>query len=65
MKKLFLSLVLLGLLVISPIANAGGKADLGGEFDDGDLYLITSVDYTWETNSEDVERDIEFDYRRI
>ena len=47
----------------SPFAWAGGKVDLGGRFDNSDLYLITSVDYTWETNSEAVERDIEFDYR--
>ena len=47
----------------SPFAWAGGKVDLGGRFDNSDLYLITSVDYTWETNSEAVERDIEFDFR--
>ena len=56
-------LLLFMMIVIPMNAKAGGKADLGGKFDDGDLYLITSVDYSWETDSEDVERDIEFDYR--
>jgi putative salt-induced outer membrane protein YdiY len=63
MKKKLLGLIFLGLLLLSPIVIAKGKADLGGKYDDGDLYLITSIDYSWETNSEDVERDIEFDYR--
>ena len=42
-------------------ANAAGKADLGGKYDDGDLYIVTSLDYSWD--SERFERDIEFDYR--
>ena len=63
MKKKVLGLVFLGQLMISADVVAGGKVDLSGKLSDGDLYLLTSVDYTWETNSEDVERDIEFDYR--
>ena len=63
MKKKLLGLVFLGLLLLSPIVQSAGKADLSGKFSNGDLYFITSVDYSWETKSEDVERDIEFDYR--
>ncbi len=63
MKKKLLGLVFLGLLLLSPIVIAKGKVDFGGKLDDGDLSITTSLDYSWQTNSEDVERDIEFDYR--
>ncbi len=61
MYKKLISLVLLGLLTISPTVLAGGQLDFGGKLDDGDLSITTSLDYTWPTNK--FERDIEFDYR--
>lgn len=49
-------------MFLSPIVNgATGKADLGGRFDDGDLYVLTSLDYSWEAKN--FERDIKFNYR--
>jgi len=48
---------------MSPLAYAKGKIDFGGKLDDGDLSILTSLRYTWETNSEHRERDIEFNYR--
>ena len=53
-----LALVMFGL---PGFAHATGHADFGGKLDDGDLSLITSIDYTWPTGK--FERDIEFDYR--
>ena len=61
MYKKLISLVLLGLLTISPTVLAGGQLDFGGKLDDGDLSITTSLDYTWPTDK--FERDIEFDYR--
>ena len=61
MNKKLLSLALLGLLFISPPVNSTGQIDFGGKLDDGDLSIITSVDYTWSAGK--FERDIEFDYR--
>ncbi len=43
------------------IVDASGQADFGGKLDDGDLSIITSVDYSWPAGK--FERDIEFDYR--
>lgn len=63
MRKMVLSLVLLGLLFLSPLANANGKLDFGGKLDDGDLFLLTSLDYSWPAESEHLERDIKFNYR--
>ena len=48
-------------MLFSPMAIADGKFDLGGKFDDGDLSIITSVDYGWKTGN--IEKDVEFDYR--
>ena len=56
MKKLLLLLCL-----ISNPVYATGQAELGGKLDDGDLSIITSIDYSWPTIK--FERDIEFDYR--
>ena len=61
MKRKLLSLVLLGLLFVSPAINSAGQADFGGKLDDGDLSIVTSLDYSWEAGK--FERDIEFDYR--
>ena len=50
-------------IAFSPIANAtSGQLDFGGKLDDGDLSIITSVDYNWSVDQRR-ERDIEFDYR--
>ena len=49
------------ILLFSPIAYGTGQADLAGKYDDGNLYIITSLDYSWKTTK--FERDIEFDYR--
>ena len=56
-------LVVLGLLLVSPLAQAKGAVDFSGKFDDGDLFLLTSLRHSWETSSEHLERDIEFNYR--
>ena len=56
-----IKIALIGVLLFSSIVNASGKFDLGGKFDDGDLSIITSVDYGWKTGN--IEKDIEFDYR--
>jgi len=56
-------MAVLGLMLVSPLAQAKGKIDFGGKLDDGDLFLLTSLRYTWETNAEHRERDIEFNYR--
>jgi putative salt-induced outer membrane protein YdiY len=56
MKKLLLLLC----LITNPV-YASGQAELGGKLDDGDLSIITSIDYSWPTQK--FERDIEFDYR--
>ena len=56
MKKLLLLLC----LITNPV-YASGQAELGGKFDDGDLSLTTSLDYSWPAGK--FERDIEFDYR--
>ena len=56
MKKLLLILC----LIANPV-YASGQADLSGKLDDGDLSIITSVDYSWPAGK--FERDIEFDYR--
>jgi len=56
MKKLLLLLC----LITNPV-YASGQAELGGKLDDGDLSIITSIDYSWPTIK--FERDIEFDYR--
>ena len=56
MKKLLLLLC----LITNPV-YASGQAELGGKFDDGDLSITTSVDYSWPAGK--FERDIEFDYR--
>ena len=61
MNKKLLSLVLVGLMFISPVVNSTGQADFGGKLDDGDLSITTSVDYSWPAGK--FERDIEFDYR--
>ena len=61
MNKKLLSLVLLGLLFISPAVNAGGQIDFTGKLDSGDLSINTSLDYSWPVGK--FERDIEFDYR--
>ena len=61
MNKKLLSLVLLGLLFVSPTVNSAGQADFGGKLDDGDLSITTSLDYSWPVGK--FERDIEFDYR--
>ena len=49
------------ILLFSPIVYGTGQADLAGKYDDGNLYIITSLDYSWKTTK--FERDIEFDYR--
>jgi putative salt-induced outer membrane protein YdiY len=50
------------IILFSPIVNsATGQADLGGKLDDGDLYILASVDHSWETSN--FERDIKFNYR--
>ena len=49
------------LLFGSMNAEASGKVDLGGKLDNDDLYIVTSLDYSWEAGK--FERDIEFDYR--
>ena len=49
------------LLFGSMNAEASGKVDLGGRLDNDDLYIVTSLDYSWEAGK--FERDIEFDYR--
>ena len=49
------------IILFSPMANGTGQVDFGGKYDDGDLYVITSLDLSWESGS--WERDIEFDYR--
>ena len=56
MKKLLLVLC----LIANPV-YASGQIDFGGKFDDGDLSLTTSLDYSWPVGK--FERDIEFDYR--
>jgi len=56
MKKLLLLLC----LITNPV-YASGQIDFGGKFDDGDLSLTTSLDYSWPVGK--FERDIEFDYR--
>ena len=61
MNKKLLTVVLLGLLFVSPVVNAGGQIDFGGKLDDGDLSITTAVDYSWPAGK--FERDIEFDYR--
>ena len=61
MNKKLLSLVLLGLLFISPTVNSAGQADFSGKLDSGDLSINTSIDYSWPAGK--FERDIEFDYR--
>ena len=61
MNKKLLSLVLVGLMFISPVVNSAGQADFGGKLDDGDLSINTSIDYSWQAGK--FERDIEFDYR--
>jgi putative salt-induced outer membrane protein YdiY len=43
------------------MANGAGQADLGGKYDDGDLYIVTSLDHSWDRLK--FETDIEFDYR--
>jgi putative salt-induced outer membrane protein YdiY len=62
-KKFFLVGVIFALLVSASDVLAKGKIDFGGKLDDGDLFLLTSLRYTWETNAEHRERDIEFNYR--
>ena len=49
------------IILFSPMANGTGQADLGGKYDDGDLYTITSLDLSWESGN--WEKDIEFNYR--
>ena len=49
------------IILFSPMANGTGQVDFGGKLDDGDLSIITSVDYSWPAGK--FERDIEFDYR--
>ena len=61
MNKKLLTVVLLGLLFVSSVVNAGGQIDFGGKLDGGDLSITTAVDYTWPAGK--FERDIEFDYR--
>jgi len=61
MNRKLLTVVLLGLLFVSPVVNAGGQIDFSGKLDDSDLSLNTSIDYTWPVGK--FERDIEFDYR--
>ena len=61
MNKKLLSLVLLGLLLISPAVNSAGYVDFSGKLDSGDLSINTSIDYSWPAGK--FERDIEFDYR--
>ena len=56
MKKLLLLLC----LITNPV-YASGQIDFGGKLDDGDLSIITSIDYSWPAGK--FERDIEFDYR--
>ena len=56
-----IKIALIGVLLFSSIVNASGKFDFGGKLDDGDLSIITSVDYGWMAGK--FERDIEFDYR--
>jgi len=56
MKKLLLILC----LIANPV-YASGQIDFGGKLDDGDLSIITSIDYSWPAGK--FERDIEFDYR--
>ena len=65
MKKRIRDALILGaifvIILFSPMANGTGQVDFGGKYDDGDLYVITSLDLSWESGS--WERDIEFDYR--
>ena len=49
------------LLLVSTMVNATGQFEFGGKIDDGDLSILTSVDYSWEGKRFD--NDIEFDYR--
>ena len=56
MKKILLILC----LITNPV-YASGQIDFGGKLDDGDLSIITSIDYSWPAGK--FERDIEFDYR--
>ena len=49
------------ILLFSPVAYGTGQADLAGKYDDGNLFIVTSLDYSWEAGK--FERDIEFDYR--
>ena len=49
------------IILFSPMANGTGQVDFGGKYDDGDLYVITSLDLSWESGS--WEKDIEFNYR--
>ena len=49
------------IILFSPMANGAGQIDFGGKLDDGDLYVITSLDLSWESGS--WEKDIEFNYR--
>ena len=56
MNKKLLTVVLLGLLFVSPVVNAGGQIDFGGKLDDGDLSITTAVDYSWPAGK--FERDI-------
>ena len=53
-------LLLLLCLIANPV-YASGQIDFGSKFDDGDLSLTTSLDYSWPVGK--FERDIEFDYR--
>ena len=61
MNRKLLTVVLLGLLFVSQVVNAGGQIDFSGKLDDDDLSINTSIDYTWPVGK--FERDIEFDYR--
>jgi len=49
------------IILFSPMANGTGQVDFGGKYDNGDLYVITSLDVSWESGS--WEKDIEFNYR--
>ena len=46
------------IILFSPMANGTGQADFGGKYDDSDLSIITSVDYSWSAGK--FERDIEY-----
>ena len=64
-KNGMIKLIIITIIIafISPIANAtSGQLDFGGKLDDGDLSIVTSVDYNWAVDQRR-ERDIEFDYR--